>query len=90
MKWAFDDIRKFRKGDVWVDSFTGQSWFDPCVMDWKSEIIETDQDAFVTEAHFRPALVENKEEEERLLRETNKMIDNYKKLYGTKNRCSKE
>lgn len=84
MKWAFDDIRKFRKGDIWVDSFTGQSksevlevdgnrvklkatWFDPCVMDWKSDIIETGQDAFGTEAHFRPALVENRD--------------------GTKNRC---
>lgn len=31
MKWAFDDIRKFRKGDIWVDSFTGQS---------KSEVLD--------------------------------------------------
>ena len=96
MKWALTDIRKFRKGDVYVDSFTGQSkaevldvvdnkvrlkvtHFDACTMDWKSEIIDTNQSAYVIEAHFRSALVETPEEEERLLMDTNKAIENYRK-----------
>lgn len=103
MKWAVTDIRKFRKGDIYVDSFTGQSkmevieanhkvklrmtWFDACAMDWKSEIIDTDQSAYFVETRFRPALVETPEEEERLLKDTNKSIENYRKMYGTKNRC---
>lgn len=105
MKEAVTDIRKYRKGDVYVDSFTGQSkmevldanhkvkllmtWFDPCSMDWKSYIVNTDQDSYFIETHFRPILVENKEEEERFLRYTNKMIEEYRKLYRTKNRCEK-
>ena len=105
MKEAVIDIRKYRKGDIYVDSFTGQSkmevidanhkvkllmtWFDPCSMDWKSYIVNTDQDSYVIETHFRPILVENKEEEERFLRDTNKMIEEYRKLYRTKNRCEK-
>lgn len=104
MKEAGIDIRKFRKGDIYVDGFTDQSkmevleanhkvklrmtWFDPCIMDWKSEIVDTDQNAYFDEIHFRGLLVENKEEEERLLRETNKAIENYRKMYGTKNRCA--
>jgi len=105
MKEAAIDIRKYRKGDIYVDSFTGQSkmevidanhkvkllmtWFDPCSMDWKSYIVNTDQDSYFIETHFRPILVENKEEEERFLRDTNKMIEEYRKLYRTKNRCEK-
>lgn len=105
MKEAVIDIRKYRKGDIYVDSFTGQSkmevleanhkvkllmtWFDPCSMDWKSYIVNTDQDSYSIETHFRPILVENKKEEERLLRDTNKMIEEYRKLYRTKNRCEK-
>ena len=105
MKEAGIDIRKFRKGDVYVDSFTGQSkmevleanhkvkllmtWFDPCAMDWKSEVVDTDQRAYFNEIHFRPMLVESKEEEESFLRETNNTIENYRKLYDTKNRCEK-
>jgi hypothetical protein len=107
MKEAGIDIRKYRKGDIYVDSFTGQSkmevleanhkvkllmtWFDPCAMDWKSYIVSTDQDSYFIETHFRPILVKNKKEEEILLKETNNMIKEYRKLYGTgtKNRCKK-
>lgn len=51
-------IRKFRKGDVYVDAFLGQSktevidtndiavlkntWFDPCKMDWVSDTVNVD------------------------------------------------
>ena len=105
MKEAGIDIRRYRKGDIYVDSFTGQSkmevleanhkvkllmtWFDPCAMDWKSYIVNTDQDSYSIETHFRPILVENNKEEERFLRDTNKMIEEYRKLYRTKNRCEK-
>lgn len=51
-------IRKFRKGDIYVDTFLGQSkmevldtndkailkniWFDPCKMDWISDTVNID------------------------------------------------
>lgn len=103
MKEAVIDVRKFRKGDIYVDSFTGQSkmevleadhkvkllmtWFDPCAMDWKSEIVDTDQSTYFNATHIRPILVESKEEEEMFLRKTNNAIEEYRKLYGIKNRC---
>lgn len=97
-------IRRFRKGDIYVDAFLGQSkievleanqkiklrmtWFDPCAMDWKSEIVDSSQDTYFNTTHYK-LLIENKKEEEELLKDTNKMITDYRKLYGTENRCGK-
>lgn len=106
-------IRKFRKGDIYVDAFLGQSktevldtnnktilkntWFDPCKMDWVSDIVDVDvkrskdprEDTYFLITHQK-VLVESKDEEENLLRETNVMIKDYKEKFGDKNRCTGE